>query len=149
MSKIAANFQTRRAECGVDTAQYQPKWSHFILLKGWNAANAHNLGLLTGGNAREFSNSRAGRWNACEFSNSPDGRWGGPSPVATGMLTELVYLQDGMPAKFQNRKLDDGMGLERTNKRTNEQTRLRAVNSTKILRGQSRHQQTLCFTLVY
>ena len=61
--------------------------------------------------------------------------------MATGMLTELVYLQDGMPAKFQNRKLDDGMGLERTNKRTNEQARLRAVNSTKILRGQIRHQQ--------
>ena len=54
-----------------------------------------------------------------------------------------------MPAKIQNRKLADGMGLERTNKRTNEQTRLRAVNSTKILRGHSRHQQTLCLTMVY
>ena len=60
--------------------------------------------------------------NACEFSNSQGGRWGGPSPVPAGMPTVLVYLQDEMHAKFQNRKLDDGMGLERTNKRTNERT---------------------------
>ena len=72
-------------------------------LKKEMLANAHNLGLCTGRNAREFSKSQAGRRNASEFSNSQDEWWGGPSPVPAGMPTELVYLQDGMLAKIQNR----------------------------------------------
>ena len=98
----------RQSDGGVDPAQYQPECSHFPFIYklarrtvGWAqpsaSRNAHTICLLTGRNARDFSNSQGGRW-------------GGPYPVPARMLTLFVYVQDGMPAIFQNHMSDGGMG---------------------------------------